>query len=228
MFLVILSAVALVLLFSTGLAKKIGRWLGALALALYILMAFSPLPHVLLLILENRFPPTNLSSLETPPAGIIVAADLARRFPEAKLLVSGETRTVDDKNYIENMVLISLGVALDRIIYESDSRNTYQNATVGAAVAKPAPGEIWLLVTSASHMPRSVGVFFKAGFRVKPLPVDYRTAGWDDAWRFFDRPSTGLHLMDTAVKEWLGLVAYWLAGWTSALYRGPDLKNCGE
>mgnify|MGYP001819974769 CR=1 FL=1 len=255
MFLVILSAVALVLLFSTGLAKKIGRWLGALALALYILMAFSPLPHVLLLVLENRFPPTNLSSLETPPAGIIVlggaidthvslgrrevalneaverltvAADLARRFPEAKLLVSGETRTVDDKNYIENMVLISLGVALDRIIYESDSRNTYQNATMGAAVAKPAPGEIWLLVTSASHMPRSVGVFCKAGFRVKPLPVDYRTAGWDDAWLFFDRPSTGLHLMDTAVKEWLGLVAYWLAGWTSALYPGPDLKNCGE
>ena len=152
MFLVILSAAALVLLFSTGLAKKIGRWLGALALALYILMAFSPLPHVLLLVLENRFPPTNLSSLEAPPAGIIVlggaidtrvslgrgevalneaverltvAADLARRFPEAKLLVSGETRTVDDKNYIENMVLISLGVALDRIIYESDSRNTY-------------------------------------------------------------------------------------------------------
>ncbi len=210
---------------------------------------------MLILPLENRFPAAALLKLESAPVGIVVlggaidtrislgrreaaitgaaerftvAAELAGRFPNARLLVSGETRTVDNKNYIETMVLIKLGVSPDRIVYESDSRNTYQNATMGAAIVKPDPDDTWLLVTSASHMPRSVGVFCKAGFRVQPWPVDYRTTGWNDAWRFFRQPSQGLHLADIAVKEWLGLAAYWIAGRTSALYPGPDRGNCSE
>ena len=56
-----------------------------------------------------------------------------------------------------------------RIALEDHSRNTVENARFTQALVKPKPGERWLLVTSAYHMPRSVGVFRKAGFRGRGL-----------------------------------------------------------
>ena len=60
---------------------------------------------------------------------------------------------------------------------ERRARNTLENAEFAKALAVPRPGERWLLVTSAFHMPRSVGLFRKAGFNVEPYPVDWRTKG---------------------------------------------------
>jgi uncharacterized SAM-binding protein YcdF (DUF218 family) len=90
------------------------------------------------------------------------------------------------------------------------------------ALVMPKPGERWLLVTSAYHMPRSVGLFRKAGFAVEPYPVDWRVGGRDDLLDFTKTASDGLSRTDTAVREWMGLVAYWLAGRSDALFPGPD------
>ena len=76
-------------------------------------------------------------------------------------------------------------------------------------------------MTSAYHMPRSVGAFRKAGFAVEPHPADWRTRGARDALRPFDTMGDGLRRTDTAMREWAGLVAYWLAGQTSELFPGP-------
>ena len=82
-------------------------------------------------------------------------------------------------------------------------------------------GERWVLVTSAYHMPRAVGIFRKNGFDVIPYPVDYRTRGWQDLGRLFESIPAGLQRTDLAVKEWAGLIAYRLMGRTDEVFPRP-------
>lgn len=154
-----------------------------------------------------------------------VAVALARQFPNAVLLVSnGGGHRIDHDDpfgYAEYRLLEGLGVARQRIIYERASSNTYENAVMGYDMVKPKAGELWLLVTSAKHMPRAVGSFRKAGFDVLPWPVDYWTPGPDSRLGFFGRASVGLKFSDAAAKEWLGLLFYYFAGRTDALFPKP-------
>jgi uncharacterized SAM-binding protein YcdF (DUF218 family) len=108
-------------------------------------------------------------------------------------------------------------VAVDR-----RARNTQENAEFSKAIAAPKNGERWLLVTSAYHMPRSVGLFRKAGFDVEPYPVDWRTGGPADLAKFWIFSVEGLAAVDVGVREWMGLAAYWISGKTSEFFPGPD------
>ena len=76
-------------------------------------------------------------------------------------------------------------------------------------------------MTSAYHMPRSMGIFRKAGFDVEPYPVDWRTSGRGDLFTFTNVGADGLGHTDVAVREWIGLLAYRLMGRTSDLLPGP-------
>ena len=113
------------------------------------------------------------------------------------------------------------GLDLRRITFEDRSRNTVENALFSKALVQPKPGERWLLVTSAHHMPRSVGVFRAAGFPVEAFPVDYRTRGAIDLLRPFSTLGDGLRRTDTAMREWVGLLVYRLSGRTEALFPAP-------
>jgi uncharacterized SAM-binding protein YcdF (DUF218 family) len=117
-------------------------------------------------------------------------------------------------------LLVQLGVAAQRIEIESVSRSTYENASLSYVAAQPKPGETWLLVTSAMHMPRAVGCFRRAGWTILPYPVDYRTST-----RMAMMPGVlladNLVLVNVAAKEWLGLVAYRWLDRTDALLPGP-------
>ena len=115
----------------------------------------------------------------------------------------------------------SFGIAKDRLFLEDRSRNTVENALFSKELVAPEPGELWLLVTSAYHMPRAVGAFRKAGFEVDAYPVDYRTSGPDDLLVPFDEASLGLRRTDVAVREWIGLFVYWVTGRSSELFPGP-------
>ena len=86
---------------------------------------------------------------------------------------------------------------------------------------QPKPSERWLLVTSAHHMPRSIGIFRKAGFPVEAHPVDFRTRGWQDLDGPFGSLAAGLARTDAAMHEWAGLFVYWLTERTSELFPGP-------
>ncbi|MBL8587034.1 MAG: YdcF family protein, partial [Methylobacteriaceae bacterium] len=107
-----------------------------------------------------------------------------------------------------------------RALYEDRSRNTQENADFVRDLVRPKPGERWLLVTSAHHMPRAVGVFRKAGFDVVAAPVDFRTP---TARRLVvvREWAAGLALLDLAAHEWIGLIAYRLTGRTDALLPAP-------
>lgn len=116
----------------------------------------------------------------------------------------------------------SLGVSPERLTMERQARNTLENAEFSKALAAPKSGDRWLLVTSAYHMPRSVGVFRKAGFAIEPYPVDWRTAGRADLLKDWFLSARGLESVDIGIREWIGLAAYWISGKTSEFMPGPD------
>ena len=117
-----------------------------------------------------------------------------------------------------------LGIASSRLLMERGSRNTLENAEFSKAIVNPKPGERWLMVTSAFHMPRAVGLFRKAGFEVEAYPVDWKVGKGNDIFTFSNLAGDGLGRADTAVREWMGLIAYRLAGRTDALLPGPNPK----
>ena len=102
------------------------------------------------------------------------AAALARRYPNAKVLFTGGSVEILREPTVEadaaGMVLRDLGVGGDRLLLERKARNTAENAVLAKQLADPKPGERWLLVTSAWHMPRAMGLFRKVGFDVEPWP----------------------------------------------------------
>jgi uncharacterized SAM-binding protein YcdF (DUF218 family) len=144
------------------------------------------------------------------------AVVLARRFPQAKIVFSGGDGALAYRGLTEaeavRRFFMEMGIDLSRVIFEDRSRTTYENALFTKEALGPRPGEHWLLVTSAFHMPRALRVFRAAGFEVIPWPVDYRTRGYQDLTRLPPRSSEGWRRIDLAVKEWIGLVVYWLTG----------------
>jgi uncharacterized SAM-binding protein YcdF (DUF218 family) len=153
-------------------------------------------------------------------------AELARRYPDARIvftggsgrLVYGGTTTEAE---LAARLFASFGIARERIALEDQSRDTLENARFTRELVNPKPTERWLLVTSAHHMPRAIGLFRASGFSVEAFPVDYRTRGAIDVLRPFFTLSDGLRHTDTAVREWAGLVVYRLTGRTAELFPAP-------
>ena len=104
----------------------------------------------------------------------------------------------------------SMGVPAQRIVYESASRNTYENAVFSAKLRGIDPAQPWLLLTSASHMPRALATFVKFGWNVTPYPVDFRT-GLQTPWTQYSL-ALGARKWHMALHELVGLLAYRLAG----------------
>jgi uncharacterized SAM-binding protein YcdF (DUF218 family) len=230
--------------------RRTGATVAGLAFAALVAASFLPLSTWLLTPLETRFPPPTADL--APPTGIIVLggsvdtvassvwgapqlidgaervvamADLARRWPSARLVFTGGSLGIVPGEPSEAEVAAQLfdafGIAGDRLTLETRSRNTRENAAFTWELVKPRPGETWVLVTSAAHMPRAVGTFRGAGWTgIVAWPVDWRSLpGVPVVGRQF--ASEGLFLTDIAVKEWLGLAAYRFAGYTDALFPAP-------
>jgi uncharacterized SAM-binding protein YcdF (DUF218 family) len=141
------------------------------------------------------------------------SAILALRFPNARLIYTGGDNSLTDVITTEakdaRRLWVSLGIAPARIELEDKSRNTDENARFTAALLQPQPAETWLLVTSAFHMPRSMGLFRRAGFNVIAWPVNYLTQGNGEDWKPNHDLVAGLSMFELASHEWTGLVAYW-------------------
>ena len=231
--------------------RRAGRTATWGALAGLLLVGFSPVGVLLMRPLEDRFPqppadlaaPTGIVVLGGSTDEVISAArdqvtiadaatrvtaavELARRFPTARLVFSGGSGTLLLRQRTEaedtRRVWISMGVAPDRITTEDRSRNTDENARFTADLIRPKAGERWLLVTSAVHMPRAMGLFRAVNFPVIPYPVDYRTSG---TWADFLIPRDailGFGRFTIALREWVGLAVYRATGRIGALFPAPD------
>jgi uncharacterized SAM-binding protein YcdF (DUF218 family) len=152
---------------------------------------------------------------------------LARRYPEARLVFTAGSGNPFDQRLKEatyaRQFYDDIGFDSSRIVFEDQSRNTHENATLTKALIQPKPGETWLLITSANHMPRAVGCFRAAGWPVLAYPVDYSTDGNAGPWwrqlRF--SANKGFSGLTTLLHEGLGLVSYRLLGWTDAIFPQP-------
>ena len=230
---------------------KAGRRLIAASVALLVLGGLLPVSNWLILPLEQRFPRADLAGADVTGIVVLgggedsrvwvergahalndagerftEAVALARRYPKAKVVFTGGSVEILSRPTIgadaAKAIFGDLGlVEGERLLLETKARDTWENAAFTRALVQPKPGERWLLVTSAWHMPRAMGVFRQAGFAVEPWPVDYRTAGPWDALRPFEAPADGLRRLDTTVREWIGLVSYRLTGRSDALFPGP-------
>ncbi len=115
-----------------------------------------------------------------------------------------------------------MGVPAERITIEDKSRNTDENARFTAAMVHPEPPQRWIIVTSAFHMPRAMGVFEKAGFQPIAYPVSFYTLGrWPDDLRLSYWPGRNLRIFELALHEWIGLAAYRASGRIDHLFPGP-------
>jgi len=230
--------------------RRLASWLVVTSIVLIAVAGLSPLGNALILPLEQRFPPWDPS--RGPPDGIVVlggaiaadvsmargavalgeaaeritaAVELARRYPNVRIIFSGGSNALIFDEPVEAPVAVrefeALGIPHDRITADEQARNTIENAVFSRLIADPKPGERWLLVTSANHMPRAIAAFRAAGFAVEAYPVDWRIAGSADLARLSNLASEGWGRTDTAIREWMGLFAYWLTGRTSALFPGP-------
>ncbi|MFA6265845.1 MAG: YdcF family protein [Pseudolabrys sp.] len=155
---------------------------------------------------------------------VIAIARLARQYPQARIIYAGGDASLTGSRRAEadylGPLLDDFGVPRARVALETRSRNTAENAAFSKDVANPKPGERWLLVTSAQHMPRAIGCFRQAGFAVEAYPVAWQTGRHLRLTPSLD-VSRNLERFDRATSEWIGLVVYWATGRTSALFPSP-------
>jgi len=229
---------------------KLGRRLLALVAVVSFILAVVPIGRNLLIVLENRFPvvqtlPDKVDgiivlggvvnevisrargqlSIGGSVERLTEFAALSKKFPYAKLLFtsgSGKLLTQNIKEAdVVGPLLASLGVDMSRVQFENQSRNTYENAVMSKQLINPSPDETWVLITSAFHMPRAVGIFRKLGWQVLPYPVDFNYKGETLYAPTFDFLG-GVGYLSSAIHEWLGLVFYWLTDKTESLFPGPN------
>ena len=107
--------------------------------------------------------------------------------------------------------------------FEDKSRNTWENEVNTMAMAEPKPDQRWVLVTSAAHMPRAIGIARRLGWPLLPWPVDYSTLpeGFTASEGHFGKY---LDEVAIAVREWFGLAAYRLSGRSAELFPAPEAE----
>ena len=212
------------------------RLLGSLAVILLVIGLF-PVGEWLLYPLEKQYPtnpklnqvdgiillggaedPVRSYLWKQPITGSAAERDfafiqLSKAYPAAKKIFTGGSSSMVAQAYkgadAAKQLFIQQGLDVSKIIFERDSRNTWENVILSKEVADVKKGEKWILITTGWHMPRSAGIFCKAKWDVIPYPVDFWTQKGNLLrvdWNF----SGHLKNLVTAVKEWIGIAAYQL------------------
>ena len=220
--------------------RRLGRGLVIAATASFLLIVFLPIDDWLAAPLENRFPrppwPAHVDGMIVlgggengavfaargvaafnPAAGrLVAAAELARRYPDAKLIFSGGmaplTQGKMSEANVARAIFAQMGLPPSRLILEDRSRNTWENFLFSKKLAQPRPGETWLVVTSAMHMPRAMGIAAKQHWHTLPWPTDYLTTGKPAGISWNSSLAARLGAIEFAIHEWAGLAAYWIMG----------------
>lgn len=239
-------------LMSYGRRALFGRVLALTAILILLAAAILPAGMLLIAPLEDRFPIPSLDlaapdgiivlggaidDVTSAARGqtifdeggerITEAVILAKRYPKARVVYTGGTASFvlgapSTEALRARELMTQMGVPGERITIEDKSRNTDENARFTAAIVHPEPSQRWIIVTSAFHMPRAMGVFEKAGFQPIAYPVSFYTLGrWPDDLRLSFWPGRNLRIFELALHEWIGLAAYRASGRIAHLFPGP-------
>jgi uncharacterized SAM-binding protein YcdF (DUF218 family) len=138
---------------------------------------------------------------------------LAKENPHMQLVYTGNAFETE----LAKKELAALGIDPSRVQFANQAKDTKENALRTKDLLNPQPQDQWVLVASAYHMPRSVGLFRKVGFNVIPYPVDYHTPGQYEPW-FFLGLKLNLDAWQVSSREWLGMVINSLMGRSDQIY----------
>lgn len=231
-----------------GYGSRWGLRILITSMTLMLVITFLPVADVLLRPLEKRFAapvslPENIQGVivlggaERSSLGLVwqqaqfnqaaermmALAYLANQYPQAQIVFSGGSGSLLHQREIAYAAterwFVEQGLE-ERVIWEQRSRNTYENAVLSEQKLNAVPRGRWLLVTSAFHMPRSMGVFRERGWQVVAYPVDYNSIT-SNGLRI--DPSYWRHVRDLSftIKEWIGLGVYYYTGKTGSLFPAP-------
>jgi uncharacterized SAM-binding protein YcdF (DUF218 family) len=171
----------------------------------------------------------NVAELGNGGDRYIGAAYLAKTYPQAPVIFTGGSGSISLQNTsgegaLAKTLLTTIGIDENRLIIESKSRNTYENfINTKPLLPRSSKGQAkgtYLLVTSAFHMPRAVGIARQQGIKVIAYPVDYHSNSetlrhWD--FDLFDH----LKSLEPAWREWIGLTVYYYTGKTASWFPKP-------
>jgi uncharacterized SAM-binding protein YcdF (DUF218 family) len=230
---------------------RLARLLVVCGAAGLLLFGCLPTAHYLAYPLEHRFPATPLPDdvagivligggervatseaydepqLNSHGSRYVAALRLAARYPGAQLVSTGGPMAEPGKGPLGTHSAVAAAildhVALNpgRVRYDTSSRDTCDHPANTRALARPLPGDVWVVVTSAMHMPRVMACFRAAGWGdVVPYPTDYRVVmGRWNPGTF--QAAANLALLDFAAHEWLGLAYYRMTGRTREFFPAP-------
>ena len=222
---------------STTRYRRTGRWITFVTAASLVVLLVFPVGSWVMSPLENRFPRPQLpdhvdgilvlSGGENPElfamrgtaaviyseGRLVEALDLARRFPQARIVFSGVEADVARAAFEQ------MGAPMNRFTFENRARNTLENLLFSKNLIGPKPGETWLLVTHAVSIPRAMGIAREVGWNMVPWPVDYQTGAREFSFSFAF--SGNVSALEIAAHEWIGLVVYRLTGRSAAWFPSP-------
>ncbi len=211
-------------------------------LSLWAFSSF-PVCQYLITSLEDEFPPRTIDSVGTSDAIVVLggminnltkyperveltgsverltdSAELWRQKKAKTILISGGSGVLffqgNPEASLAKKFLVQIGVDEKSILTEEKSKNTAENALYSAEILQTRNVKKIILVTSAFHMRRSIALFEKRGFEIEPFPTDYRSLIPVFSWESIV-PSVGaLDTSTIAIKEWIGIYAYKLQGFT--------------
>jgi len=244
--LTLLLAVLVVLVSGPFSPRRI-RWVrmtAGAALLLTLVLSNRTLGHVLVSYVEAASPPFVVTSPQSFDAIVVLGGgvvaqgtlrpsdalsgiglertvcgiELFRQGVAPRLLFAGGDSAVfgslPEESQVMKSLAVRLGVPEDAVLTENHSRNTYENAVGTKQILGDAS---ILLVTSASHIPRAVGIFRNQGMKVTPYPCGYlarNLPGTGVDWVPFDLipDARALFITTETISEIAGRVFYRVTG----------------
>ena len=217
-------------------SKKLVIFFSKLFLILFLFFGYIPLSNFLLSKIEDYIQPskypiqqltgvvvlggsfeTGLESKERNQVFLNSSAErltktleIYKKNPRILILFSGFSNEAKPQGWSESDMakkfFIDQGVRIDNLIFENQSRNTFENIKYSKDIINNYKGT-WGLITSANHMPRSFFTFKKQGLILEPISVDYKTGVSRMFWINFDI-SMGLINWNIIFHELIGIVYY--------------------
>ena len=216
--------------------KNIGRILVLIGIVLLICFSFTPSADLIIQPLKSKYPPFykeadpvfdktvntvvvlgggHGTSMSAPAIGrmnyetmerLLEGIRLYKKIPGSRLLMSGgstSSRTISTAEIMAQAAM-ELGISQNDILVEKVSRDTKDQAK---AVSEILDGKRIVLVTSSTHMPRSIALFKKAG--MDPIPAPTRSL---QQKLFYRQPrayfpsSINIQKVEMAFHEYLGML----------------------
>ncbi len=160
-------------------------------------------------------------SLNGSSERLVESVFIIKKFDRAKVIFSGGSGILNRPDFNHAQVAKSfykkIGIEIDKIIFESNSRNTHENIIYSKKIANPKINENWLLITSASHMKRALLIADKNNWELIPYAVDFKNI---KDFKFIPNLNllSNLNSFQQGSHEWLGLVSYYLMGRTNKVF----------